>query len=149
MMNATEIIKKLINLVGVTSGIIITAIGSIMLISSFLKLYVFGIEKGAHFDPKWSCNIYDIEEKITNDLLYSAKNVHILEIDSENKNIKKVFSEKEKEELAKKHKKCILDENQKEKEKYFLSKKENMADGLALLIVGFTILLIYKMKKKR
>jgi hypothetical protein len=51
-MKATEIIKNLINLVGVTAGIIITAIGSIMLLNSFLKLYVFGIETDSYHDPK-------------------------------------------------------------------------------------------------
>jgi hypothetical protein len=62
---------------------------------------------------------------------------------------KKSFSESEKKELARKHEQCILEEDKKAKEKYFANKKEDMADGLAFLIVGFPILFFYQRRKKQ
>lgn len=147
-MKATEIIKNLVNLVGVTAGIIITAVGSIMLINSVLKVYVFGIEVNSHFDPKWTCEKYDWEtrefKKLENNMLSSDVNVNI-----NINNDKKELTQEQKEELDKKHKECLLDEEIKAKNKYFANKKEEMGDGLAFLIVGLPILFFYQRRKNK
>ena len=143
-MKATAIIKNLINLVGVTVGITITAIGSIFLIGSFLKLYVFGIERDAYFEPKWACEKYDWETKELNNIVSYDETTN----SNTNKN-KKEPTKEEKDRLNKKYKECIADEEKNEKEKYFLTKTDDMIQGLAFLIVGLPILFLYQKRKKR
>ena len=58
---AVKIIKSLIALVGVTAGIIISAIGAIMFLQSMFKLYLFDIKQDRYDSWEYRCQQYDID----------------------------------------------------------------------------------------
>ncbi|PID83273.1 hypothetical protein CSB11_01915 [Candidatus Campbellbacteria bacterium] len=126
-----EKIKSLINVFATTIGIIIIAIGSVMVLNSVLKLYVFGIETDSYFDAEQECiNDIKLEDKL-------GPSGEILEIK---------YGEIRK---TQEYKDCIIAKTEQEKRSYKKEKTDNMADGIPFIIVGLAILVIYRTRKEK
>lgn len=106
-------LRDLVNIGAAITGIVLTAIGSVMVLNATMKLYVFGFETNSYFNA---------EEQCTNDHMYRAKP------EGEADKKEKMTDE----ELAK----CVEKKTVAEKGRYQRQKKENIIDGLGFLIVG-------------
>ncbi len=121
-MVALDIIKNLVKLVGTSAGIILFSIGAVMLLNSFLKLYVFSLETDSYFNPQRTCQ--QVEKK--DDLNFSDE----------------IFNEAE-------YSSCVERETTYAKETYQKRKKSEMIDGFSFLVVGTIIFIFYQKKKKK
>ena len=149
MNKIAEIIKNLINLIGVTAGIVITAIGAIMLISSFLKVYVFHIQSDGYNDHVYQCRQFDIDTIEADRLVgnnLGSKPVAVNPV-SEKQILK--LTEEEKKKLRKKHKECLLEAEQKSHEKFLTREKIHLATGIAFVVVGLPLLFFYQKRNRR
>ncbi len=124
-MKAVAIIKSLINVVGTSIGVVLIAVGAVMLINATLKLTVFQLESSPHFEA-YRCDQY-------------------IEMDHG------MFPANEKSEMTKltpqqrekKYTECIVREQKREKKRFSNEKKHNLIDGTALLLVGIPLFVFY------
>ncbi len=121
-------LPELIRFGGAITGIVLTAIGGVMLINATLKLYVFQFQTEAY-------QIVTDEECRYDHNRYADK-VEDVEF---TKPYKRTAEEIE---LCKKER---LEEN---KIRFERRKKENMVDGLAMLLVGIPFWIIFWRRKK-
>ena len=144
--NAVKIVSSLVNLVGVTAGIIIVAIGSIMFLESIFKIYIFDIKEDKYNSFEYRCDQFDIDNIEARRLLgQDFGPIHAKTIVKDIKNL----SEEEKEFLRKKYNQCVEDAKQKSQKQYLNNRKMNIATGLAFIIVGFPLLYFYQRRRKR
>jgi len=149
MSKVTKIIKNLISLIGVTAGIVITAIGAIMLISSFLKVYVFHIQSDGYNDYVYQCRQFDIDTIEADRLVgnnLGSKPVAVNPV-SEKQILK--LTEEEKEKLRKKYKECQQEARKKSHEKFLIREKIHLATGIAFVVVGLPLLFFYQKRNRR
>ena len=153
---AVEIISKLVTLVGVTAGIILVSIGAIMILQSFLTIYVFGIDTPQYGGyNEFSCEMYDVEKikarKLSGYQSFGpiAAPVNIDKSSPQNTKIKKELSQEDKEFLSKKYEECKEKTKKEGKEKFIRGEKHDIANGIAFLITGFALLFFYKTKRKK
>ncbi len=148
MSKITKIVNNIINLIGVTVGIVITVIGAIMLISSFLKVYVFHIEykyDGCNDFSYNKCEQFDIDTIGANRLM---GNKPVTLSPTSEKQILKLTKE-EKEKLRKKYKECQQEAEQKSHEKFLIREKNHLATGIAFVIVGLLLLFFYQKRNRK
>jgi hypothetical protein len=162
-------IKKFQKIASISMAVILLAIGSGMVISSALKLYVFNFESSRHFDPKRNCNseikrlgnsiMHSSEERkrfreflISNDKLedYNAPTT----TDDQRAEIEKRWvngrhHKTSSEILQEKMKECTEVETKNEKKRYFRNEKENIIDGLVMVFIAFFLWLFGRRKDKK
>jgi hypothetical protein len=132
-MKAIEVIKNLINVVGSSVGVIMIAIGGVMFLGAFLKLYVFGLEKGQHFQP-YRCD--EIMRPVgVDDVDMPIKGNQYANLSFERR--QKLYDE------------CIHNELKNEKERYVNQQKHAMIDGFTFGVVGLPILVFYMRRSRR
>ena len=153
---AVTIISKLINLVGVTAGIILVSIGGIMLLQAMLKLYVFGIEQGRFASQDYfTCGVYDIDRMHAQSLTHIPSGPQPLEIAPPKFATQKPaktyedLSAEDKEFLRTKYEECIKKEKEGQIKSFKRDKKMDIADGVAFLLIGALLLFFYQRKKKK
>jgi len=129
-MKAIEIIKNLINVIGSSVGVIMVAIGSVMFLGAFLKLYVFNVNLDADFRA-YQC-----------DQIIDAPYTNPQQV----KNTSEQLSE---EDRLERHEQCIAREIKREQARFINHKKHAMIDGFALIVVGLPILLFYMFRAKK
>ena len=117
-------LHDLIPVGGVIIGIALTAIGSIMILNTALKLYVFGFNTAPYFSAEEMCR-YD------------------------NSGIKAVGEEGPRELTGEEKGTCITEKTENENKRYLRQKEENMIDGLAMLFVGIPFWIFFGIKRKQ
>ncbi len=156
-MKALDIIKNLVRLAGSVAGIILVSIGAVMMLNSFLKFYIFGIETGKYFNPNsiWQCERVNPDSTDFDTVAYQKESA-ALEADSVALSVviepqpwsPKLITPEERERLYAKYKLCVGKEIENEKSKYKKEKLEFLADGIAFLIVGLMVLFFYRNRKE-
>ena len=131
-MKAIEIIKNLINVIGSSIGVIMIAIGSVMFLGAFLKLYVFNLKTDANFRT-YECDQI-INAPYTNPQIIEEKGV--------------VHNQLSNQERTEKYTQCIEREIDREQVRFINQKKHAMIDGFALIIIGLPILIFYMRRSK-
>ncbi len=136
-----EFIKEAVRLVGASAGVILLAIGMVMLLQALLKLYVFQIKTESYGDFSYRCARFD------------PMTPEVLPLDLAGPHHKasqkpKDLSAEEKAKMQKQYDECIKKEEQKAELRYKKSKKSDMADGVAFLIAGTVLLLMFRRKRK-
>jgi len=115
-------LRDLVNFGGTIVGIVLTAVGGVMLINSVLKVYVFQFDTNSYFNAEEMCQNYPM--KTMNGIAEPE--------------------EKTEEELSK----CVEEKTAFEKGRYTRQQHEKMIDGAAFLLVGAFLWLIHRRKKK-
>ncbi len=123
MADAKFRLRDLINVGGVIIGIALTAIGSIFLLNTILKLYVFQFDTPPYFSAQEMCQ-YD----------YQAK-----PMTPESGPVKLEGEE---------YDKCVTEKTNLETTRYVRQKKESMIDGLAMMLVGIPFWLIFGLRRR-
>ncbi len=149
MNKVTEIIKNLINLIGVTVGIVIMSIGAIMLISSFLKVYVFHIEYNGYDDFSYKCEQFDVDFIEANRLRGNNFGSKPAIMNSENEKQVAKLTEAEREKLRKKYKECKKEAQQEAHKKFLVQEKIHLATGIAFVVVGIPLLIYYQKRSRK
>ena len=147
---AVDIIKNLVNLVGITAGIIIASIGGVMFLNSILKLYIFDIKTDRFSSFEYRCNQFDLDNIRARKLVGGGFNPMPIEVEMIEKNNQKnkKLTEEDKKFLKKKYEECIEKAKKDDEEAFVQRKKMDLTDGLAFLIVGFALLFFYQRRKK-
>ncbi len=148
------IVKSLINLVGVTAGIIITAIGAIMFLDAVFKLYIFDIKQDRYTSLDYRCQQYDIgsieaNRILGNDLIMGPiPAVGISPRKTNERESGKELTEEEKEFLQKKFKECKEEARKSAEENFRRGEKMDIASGLAFVLVGLPLLYFYQRRRR-
>ncbi len=121
-------LPDLISFGGAVTGIILTAIGGVMLLNSMMKLYVFNFQTEPY-------QIISTEE---------CKYDHNRRIEmSERRDLSQPY-ERTEEEIEE----CKINKLEENKLRFKRSKQENMVDGLAMLLIGIPFWLIFWRKRR-
>jgi len=156
---AEGIIKSLVNLVGVTAGIIIVSIGSIMFLESVFKIYIFGIDHGRYNSFAYRCDQFDIASVEARRLIGTNTNLTVdvamlelpekrLNSKDEKKQKQKRLTKEEVQFLQTKYKECKKEAKQEAKENFERGEKMDIAEGIAFMLVGFLLLYFYRRKRR-
>jgi len=143
------IIKSLVSLVGVTAGIIITAIGVIMFLESVLKIYIFDLKQDRYNSFEYRCEQYDIDSIEARRLMerdFDGVRVDIAMNPSSEK-VKKLTKENKKF-LQNKYKECKKEAKEEAEKQFQRGEKMDIAEGIAFMITGFTLLYFYQRKRR-
>lgn len=132
-MRAIEIIKNLINVIGSSVGVIMIAVGLVMFIGAFLKLYVFNLELGANFRA-YNCDQI-IDAPYTNPKMIDDGSV--------------TQDQLSKKDRMDKYNQCVKREDKREYGRFINEKKHMMIDGFTFFIVGLPILIFYMRRSKK
>ncbi len=125
-------LRELPNLAGVIVGIVLTAIGGVMIINTVLKVYVFGFETNSYFNA---------EEQCTGKLGYVDGRSPIA-VPTKN-------SEEEAQKLTQEEiDECIEKTTQTEKDRYRRQQQERMIDAIGFLAVGIFLWILNRRRKK-
>jgi hypothetical protein len=150
---AEGIIKSLVNLVGVTAGIIIVSIGAVMFLESIFKIYIFDLKQDRYSRFDYRCEQYDIDSikarKLIGDrdfLMEGALNVAPIKQAKDKKN-KKLTKEEEKF-LERKYKECKLEAKTEAEKDFQRKEKMDIAEGIAFMLVGFPLLYFYQRRRR-
>jgi hypothetical protein len=108
-------VKNFQKIASISVAVILLAIGSSMIISPALKLYIFNFESSSYFNAQNNCNeeIKRPYQKISEQPKYSPKV------------------------LQEKMEKCIENKTKIEKKRYFRNKEESMIDGFVMVFIAF------------
>jgi hypothetical protein len=117
---------------GAVTGIILTAIGGVMLLNAVMKLYVFNFQSETY-------QIVSDEECRYDHNRSAVDTIAVVE----EKSISKPY-ERTSEEIEQ----CKETRKEENKLRFERSKKENMVDGLAMLLVGIPFWIIFWRKGK-
>ena len=145
-----NIIKNLVNLVGVTIGIIISSIGVIMFLESVLKLYIFDLKQDRYNSFEYRCQQYDIDSIEAQRLIGQGDFIPMdinLKRQSNTNKIKKLTRE-DKRFLQNKYKECKKESKEEAEKQFQRGEKMNIAEGIAFMVTGFTLLYFYQRRKK-
>lgn len=129
-MKVIEIFKSLTNVIGTTIGVVLIAIGAVMLINATLKLTVFGLDSGPHHNI-YGCDLYEEDSRMR-----AADEKLAIDLLSE-------------EERLLKYEECLVREQEREKKRFINTKKHSLVDGIALLIVGIPLFAYYMRRSKK
>lgn len=145
---AEAVIKSLVQLVGVTAGIIILSIGAIIFLESIFKLYIFDLKEDRYNNFDYRCEKYNVDSIRANKLLgFQDEFMLTKPIVKNDKKIEKLTQE-DIEFLEKKYKECKK-EAQKEAEKEFQKReKMDIAERIAFILVGFPLLYFYQRRER-
>ena len=124
MADAKFRLRDLINVGGVIIGIALTAIGSIFVLNTVLKLYVFHFDTPPYFSAEEMCQ-YD----------YNARPM------TPDGGPVKLEGEA--------YDKCVTEKTDLETTRYVRQKKESMIDGLAMMLVGIPFWMIFGIRRRR
>ncbi len=149
---AVKIVKSLINLVGVTAGIILASIGAIMFLSAIFNLYVFNIKSPEYsYGDYYKCDIFDVD-RIEASILLGSNNSPEIALKAPTNKVQKEkvsqLTEEQKKKLREKYKECVEKLKKDNEEKFKTSEKRHIATGLSFMIVGFPLIFFYQRKKK-
>lgn len=145
---AESIISNLINLAGVTIGIIILSIGAIMFFKSIFKLYILDIKQDRYNSFDYQCNIYDID-RIEASRLTGIGDIEPAAINLERKQKEnKKLTEEEKEFLRKKYQECKEKVKKENEENFVRGQKIDIADSIAFILVGIPLIYFYQRRRK-
>jgi len=134
-----EFIKEAVRLVGASAGVILLAIGMVMLLQAVLKLYVFEVKIDRYFDASFACARFDPSApQIVPDKVPSGGGVYVGRSDNK----------MSKEEMEQKYQDCMKKEQERAEKRYKEGKKEDMADGIAFLLAGLLLLVAFRFKRK-
>ena len=137
-----SILKEGANFVGASAGIVLFAIGAVMLLQALLKLYVFKIETSYYYaDFSFQCERYNPN---TPEIMPNKET----RFKGQGVVIGRSGDEKDEEAQKKKYQECIKKEEEKAKERYKQDKKSDMADGIAFLIASAVLLAVFRRKKE-
>ncbi len=175
--NKTEgVIAGLVNLAGISAGIIILAIGSIMFLENIFKYYIFNIKNDYYGNSDWVCEKYNIE-KAEIDKLLETKVGNITPIaggplklsqaeinmvtfgpDFDNLNSKQFqkqqkkqdlqLTAEEKEKIKNYYQKCIEKTKKEDTERFANQVRRNIATALAFIFVGLPLIIFYQRRRK-
>jgi len=115
-------LRDFINIGGVIIGIALTAIGSIFILNTILKLYVFDFDTNPYFSATEQCQ-YD--------------------------HMAKPMDDKPKKLEGEEYEKCVTEKTILENDRYVRRKQESMVDGLAMLLVGLPFWLIFGVRRRK
>lgn len=121
-------LPDLIRFGGAVTGIILTAIGGVMLLNSVMKLYVFNFQTESYQMVSTEECKYDHSRRT--------------EI-TEKKEIAQPYERTEKE-----IEECKINRLEENKLRFKRNKQENMVDGLAMLLIGIPFWIIFWRKRK-
>ena len=151
---AVKIIRSLINLVGVTAGIIITSIGAILFFNALFNLYVFKIDQ-PEFGPDrtYLCDEYNVDlieaRRLAGNLgrprgtmAPPPKSANVGEVAG------KKLTEAQKAKLRKKYNQCLEKAKKENKQRFRISQKRRIATGLSFVLVGIPLILFYQKRRK-
>jgi len=145
------IIRSLVSLVGVTAGIIITTIGVIMFLESIFKIYVFDLKQDRYNRFDYRCEQFDVDSIEARRLMGQGDFNNIARIDiaikPSSEKAKKLTKE-DKEFLQNKYKECKKEAKEEAQNDFQRSEKMDIAEGIAFMITGFTLLYFYQRKRK-
>jgi hypothetical protein len=146
---AEGIIKSLVNLVGVTAGIIIVSIGSIMFLESVFKIYIFDIKEDRYNSFEYRCEQFDIDSVEARRLVGTNLNmpVSLSPVKENSQKISKLTKE-DKEFLRKKFEECKKETKKEAQEDFERREKMDIAEGIAFMLVGFPLLYFYQRRRK-
>ena len=149
---AEGIIKNLVNLVGVTAGIILTSIGAIMFLDSVFKLYVFDVKQDRYNNWEYQCQQYDIDSiearRLVGDNFVGPLGAIEIRPKKEVEKEDKKLTKEEKEFLEKKFKECKKEAKETAEKNFQRREKMDIADGIAFMVVGFALLYFYQRRRK-
>ena len=145
---AVKIVKSLVGLVGVTAGIIISAIGAIMFLESIFKVYVFDVQNGRYNNYEYRCEQYDVDSIEARRLV--GDNIHMLETKApvKNKDAIKELTEKQRTFLKNKYKECKIESKEDSYKDFINGEKMDIATGIAFILVGLPLLYFYQRRRK-
>jgi hypothetical protein len=120
-------VKNFQKIASISVAVILLAIGSSMIISPALKLYVFNFESSSYFNAQNNCNeeIKRPYQKISEQPKYSPKV------------------------LQEKMEKCIENKTKIEKKRYFRNKEESMIDGFVMVFIAFFLWIFSRYNNKK
>jgi hypothetical protein len=142
---AVKLVISLINLVGVTAGIIIGSIGAIMFLNAVFTLYLFGIDTAKYNNFEYRCDAFDVDR--IGAKLITGIDTHGLSISGITTNIQELTKEQV-ETLREQYNECKEQASADAKEEFVMDQKRNMATGMAFMIVGFPLMYFYQRKRK-
>lgn len=116
-------LRDFVNVGGMIIGIALTAIGAIFVLNSALKVYVFGFDTPPYFSATEQCQ-YDHQKPMNG-------------VDGPVKLEGEEYDE------------CVIEKTASESARYIRQRKENMIDGLAMLLVGIPFWLLFGMRRKK
>ncbi len=149
---AGEIIKNLVNLVGVTAGIIIVSIGAIMFLESVFKIYIFDLKQDRYNRFDYRCEKFDIDSieamRLTGRGDLGVLNEVQLSATKKTEKAKKLTKE-EKDFLRKKYQECKKEVKIEAQKDFERGEKMDIAEGIAFMLVGFPLLFFYQRRRKK
>ncbi|MCF7846968.1 MAG: hypothetical protein K9M51_02935 [Candidatus Gracilibacteria bacterium] len=113
-------LSHLINLGGALTGIILTAVGGVMVLNAALKLYVFQFQGEAY------------QIVTTQECQYDRN----------------LGTEEPRERTPEEIEQCKAERREEQKMRFRRQKEENMVDGLAMLLVGIPFWIIFDRRRK-
>lgn len=134
-------ITSLPKVIGLCAGIILTAVGSVMVLNMVLKVYILGFtEPRYEGNYETMCEYKNENEKRRMLNTLAQKNPEIAVVDT-SLPMERSFAEKEA---------CIAKEEAKAQKRYLREKKEDLVNGLSSLFVGifFWTWFGYRRKKR-
>ncbi len=145
---AEGIISNLINLSGVTIGIIILSIGAVTLFQSFFKLYIFDIKKDTYGSSYYKCEIFNIDTVRANEIMGRKVPFDLdMRVEVKNKNIKNLTKE-DKDFLRNKYQECVKESKKEDMDNFQRGQKTNIAEGLAFILVGIPLIYFYQRRRR-
>ncbi len=148
-----KIVKSLINLVGVTAGIVISSVGAIMFLNAVFNLYVFQISEPRYsMSSDYECAVFDVDRIEAQMLTGVSAGPAAIPLEkglpAKQDKTQVRLSEEQKEKLRKKYEQCKKELAEKNQKLFETDQKRSMATGLSFMIVGFPLLYFYQRKKK-
>ncbi len=120
-------LRELITFGGAITGIVLTAVGGVMLINATLKLYVFQFQSEEY-------QVVTIDE-----CRYDHNRTKPVAAGEISKPYERTPEEVEQ---------CKADRQEENRLRFERNKKENMVDGLAMLLVGIPFWIIFERRRK-
>jgi hypothetical protein len=117
-------LRDLVNVGGIIMGIALTAIGSIFVLNTVLKVYVFEFTTNSYFSAQEMCQ-YDHQVRPVKPMDGPVK----LE--------------------GEEYDKCVVEKTELEESRFVRQKQERMIDGLAMLLVGLPFWLIFGVRRRK
>ncbi len=141
-MKTLLILKNAVNLIGSSVGVILLAVGSVMLLNAVLKGYVFGLEKDSYYS-QYEC------DHILYPLDYDDRLMAFEEVDLVTESDEVASDGMTDEERQEKYKACQDRMEERAQEQFHNRTMHSMIDGLTAVIVGGALLWYYSRRPKK
>lgn len=123
-------LPELIQFGGAVTGIILTAVGGVMLLNATMKLYVFNFQSESYQIVSDEECRYDRNRRAVDTIAIEEK------------------FEKPYERTAEEIEKCKTTRQEENRIRFERTKKEGMVDGLAMLLIGIPFWIIFRKRKE-